>query len=226
MSQLALDLIATVEPTLDNFVAGTNRECLQCLRALAAGERRHRFVYLWGLPGSGRSHLARALGAADPACDAAARSARAPRAAAPRPPLEAFDDVHRLDAGGQAHLFARFIAAAADPRLAIVCTGDRPPLALTLREDLRSRLGAGLVFELRAPDDAGRAQALAGAARERGLQPAPDLIPWLLTHHSRDLRVLMSTLEALDRHALARKRPLTLPLLRDWLAQAGRTAAG
>lgn len=218
MSQLALDLIATVEPTLENFVTGSNQECLACLRALAAGERRHRFVYLWGLPGSGRSHLARALGAAGPAGDHPG--------ARPQPALEAVDDVHRLDTDGQAWLFGRFIAAAADPRLAIVCTGDRPPLALALREDLRTRLGAGLVFELRAPDDAGRAQALARAARERGLQPAPDLIPWLLTHHARDLRVLMSTLEALDRHALARKRPLTLPLLRDWLAQAGGAAGG
>jgi DnaA family protein len=200
MTQLALDLLAGVGPTLENFVAGPNRECLQALRELAAGGRRHRLVYLWGLPGSGRSHLARAL--------------------AGTPLLLAVDDVHRLDAAGQQALFGQFVAAAADPRQAIVTTGDRPPLALALREDLRTRLGAGLVYELRAPDDAGRAQALALAARERGLAPAPEVIAWLLTHHDRDLRVLMSTLEAIDRHALARKRPLTLPLLREWLAQS------
>jgi DnaA family protein len=235
MSQLALDLVGEVEPTLDNFVAGSNRECLQCLRGLLAGERRHRFIYLWGLPGSGRSHLARAMGAAN-------RAGTANRAGAATDPsatladarletddhvqLEAHDDVHLLGADEQARLFARFIAAAADPGLAIVCTGDRPPLALALRDDLRSRLGAGLVFELHAPDDAGRAQALALAARERGLAPAPDLIPWLLTHHARDLRVLMSTLEALDRYALARQRPLTLPLLREWLACQGADPGG
>jgi DnaA family protein len=200
MTQLALDLLGTIAPTLDNFVAGGNRECLQALRALAAGDRRHRFIHLWGLPGSGRTHLARAL--------------------ADVPDLSAVDDVQRLDAAGQQALFARFIAAAADPRQAILTTGDRPPLALALREDLRTRLGAGLVFELRAPDDEARAQALALAARERGLAPAPEVIAWLLTHHDRDLRVLMSTLEAVDRHALARKRPLTLPLLREWLALA------
>ena len=33
MSQLALDLLTRVAPSLDNFVAGSNRECLQRLRA-------------------------------------------------------------------------------------------------------------------------------------------------------------------------------------------------
>jgi len=199
MSQLALDLLARVAPSLDNFVPGSNRECLQRLRALADGERQHRLIYLWGLPGCGRSHLAGALAQA-------------------LPQAWVTDDVQRLDAEGQAALFARFIAAAADPQQVMLSTGDRPPLALQLREDLRTRLGAGLVFELRAPDDAGRAQALAQAARERGLPLPEGVISWLLTHHSRDLRVLMATLEALDRHALARQRAPSLPLLREWLA--------
>jgi DnaA family protein len=201
MSQLALDLLTRVAPSLDNFVAGSNRECLQRLRALADGDRRHRLIYLWGLPGCGRSHLAGALARALPqAC--------------------VVDDVQRLDAGGQTALFGRFLAAAADPDEVVITTGDRPPLALDLREDLRSRLGAGLVFELRAPDDTGRAQALAQAARERGLRLPEGVISWLLTHHARDLRVLMATLEALDRHALARQRAPSLPLLREWLAGA------
>ena len=33
------------------------------------------------------------------------------------------------------------------------------------------------------------------------------------------MRVLLATFEALDRYALARKRPITLPLLREWLAE-------
>lgn len=198
MTQLALDLQAAAPPTLDNFVAGANRECLQRLRDLREGRREQRFVYLWGLPGCGRSHLAKAL--------------------APARALLVVDDVQHLDPDAQLALFSQFLAASADPRCAIVTTGDRPPLALALRDDLRSRLGAGLVFELHTLDDAARAQALAQAARERGVVLSADLIPWLLTHHSRDLRVLLATFDALDRFALARQRPITLPLLREWLA--------
>jgi len=135
------------------------------------------------------------------------------------PSLLVVDDVHRLGPDDQIALFRQFIAAAAQPQRAIVTTGDRPPLALALRDDLRSRLGAGLVFELQVLDDTARALALGQAAQARGVALSADLIPWLLTHHSRDMRVLLATFEALDRYALARKRPLTLPLLREWLAE-------
>ena len=77
MNQLTLDLGAPPPPTFDNFVAGDNLEALASLRRLltasgcrpdhnepargigpAAGSR---FIYLWGLPASGRSHLLHAL---------------------------------------------------------------------------------------------------------------------------------------------------------------------
>jgi len=232
MSQLTLDLLPELAPTLENFIAGANRECLQQLRALRDGQRVHRFIYLWGLPGCGRSHLARALaggqapggqtgssqasgGMADP--DGIEPAGDGTESAAPS--LLVVDDVHRLGPDDQIALFRQFIAAAAQPQRAIVTTGDRPPLALALRDDLRSRLGAGLVFELQVLDDTARALALEQAAQARGVALSADLIPWLLTHHSRDMRVLLATFEALDRYALARKRPITLPLLREWLAE-------
>jgi DnaA family protein len=54
-------------------------------------------------------------------------------------------------------------------------------------------------------------------AAERGVAVAADVVPWLLNHRSRDIRVLLELFDALDRHAFARKRPITLPLLREWL---------
>jgi DnaA family protein len=45
-----------------------------------------------------------------------------------------------------------------------------------------------------------------------------DLIPYMLTHLPRDLRTLVAALDALDAYALARRRALTVPLLREWLA--------
>ena len=247
MSQLTLDLLPELAPTLENFIAGANRECLQQLRALRDGQRVHRFIYLWGLPGCGRSHLARALAgglapagqastgeapgahrsgslasgsqASDVLADAVGIGPAADGTEPAVPSLLVVDDVHRLGPDDQIALFRQFIAAAAQPQRAIVTTGDRPPLALGLRDDLRSRLGAGLVFELQVLDDTARALALGQAAQARGVALSADLIPWLLTHHSRDMRVLLATFEALDRYALARKRPLTLPLLREWLAE-------
>lgn len=264
MTQLALDLHTVAPPTLENFVVGANAECLACLRALAAGERGQRLVYLWGQPGSGRSHLLRALaGGAEltvaPAAAAAAAAADAPtgptgtrpasadmapdmepdmkpdtaagsgaRLLGPQTPLHRFaatpactlylaDDVQRMDAQRQAALFHLINQVRADPAAALVASGDAPPLGLALRDDLRTRLGWGLVFELHLLSDDEKAAALRTVAAERGVPVAADVIPWLLTHRSRDIRVLLALFDALDRHAFSRKRPITLPLLREWL---------
>lgn len=215
MSQLALDLRAVAPPSLDNFVAGSNLECAVLMRRLAQGERSQRFVYLWGLPGSGRSHLLKAISATG-------------RLLGPQSPVHAFafdasctlyaaDDVHAMDAGRQHALFHLFNQVQAAPDAALVTSGDHPPLRLPVREDLRTRLGWGLVFELQLLSDDEKAEALRKVAAERGVVFSPEIVPWLLTHRSRDIRALLEQFDALDRFAFERKRPITLPLVREWL---------
>lgn len=46
---------------------------------------------------------------------------------------------------------------------------------------------------------------------------APDVVPWLLAHTSRDMRALRALFDALDRHAFEQRRALTLPLVREFL---------
>ena len=93
----------------------------------------------------------------------------------------------------------------------------RPLAALSLREDLRTRLGWGLVYEVSPLADADKAEALAAYARGRGFRLADDVIHYLLAHGRRDMSALVGALAALDRHSLATKRPITVPLLRAWL---------
>ena len=54
VKQLAFEFPIPSAPTLDGFVAGRNVELVERLRAFPApaGER---FIYIWGLPGSGRT---------------------------------------------------------------------------------------------------------------------------------------------------------------------------
>jgi len=62
VTQLLLDLKLEQLPTLDNFVAGDNTELIERLQGLADG-RSFDAIYLWGPPGSGKSHLLAATAA-------------------------------------------------------------------------------------------------------------------------------------------------------------------
>ena len=60
--QLLLEIIPAQGPTLAATVPGSNAAAV----AAVAGLERGRALYLWGPPGSGRSHLLRATAGARP----------------------------------------------------------------------------------------------------------------------------------------------------------------
>ena len=198
MQQLPLAISPPAEPAFETFVAGANSEALARVRELATGALRESIVYLWGAPGCGRSHLLRA-------------------AARVNPRLVTADDVETLDATGQHALFIA-INAARDGKGGVLAAGAAPPAGLALREDLRSRLAWGLVYQLKPLTDAQKAQHLRSEAERRGLKLGDDVVGFLLTRMPRDLASLQGVLEVLDRYSLIKQRALTLPLVREALA--------
>ena len=199
MQQLPLGISQQAQPSFDNFVAGPNAEALARVRELASGALGERIVYLWGEPGSGRSHLLRAAARANPS-------------------LVVADDVERLDAGAQQALFIA-INEARDGGPGVLAAGDKPPAQLALRADLSTRLAWGLVYQLAPLSDEDKARHLKTVAAERGLQLSDDIVEYLLTRLPRDMASLQSVVEVLDRYSLMRKRALTLPLVREALAE-------
>ena len=216
MHQLALELGPPPPPTFESFFAGRNAAAFAALRvALQSGER---CIYLWGARGSGKTHLLRAFAAE------AASQGLCTRYAGPGDSIDdragetamAADDVHRLDMVGQIALFDlynRFRTSGGT----LLTAGDRPPAELPLREDLRTRLGSGLVLRLEPLSDDEKAAALSEHAHQRGFRIAPELIEYVLNHVKRDMGTQMAVVEALDRISLERKRPVTLPLVREVL---------
>ena len=66
MRQLPLAISPRQEPRFSNYLAGDNAEALASVRALAEGGLPEAIVYLWGEPGSGRTHLLRAAARENP----------------------------------------------------------------------------------------------------------------------------------------------------------------
>ena len=198
MQQIPLGISPPIEASFGNFVVGPNGEALARVRELAAGNSPERIVYLWGAPGCGRTHLLRAAARANPS-------------------LVVADDVDQLDAAGEQALFVA-INEARDLGAGVLAAGPKPPAQLALRPDLRTRLAWGLVYELLPVGDEDKARHLKGLAEARGLQLSDDILRYLLTRLPRDLASLHRVLEVLDRHSLMRQRALTLPLVKEALA--------
>jgi DnaA-homolog protein len=220
MKQLLLDIRPDAPPTFDGFVAGSNEELLARLRALASGPTKDS-VYIWGKPGCGRSHLLRATALAARQLGREVVFCPGDQAGGeldmPANGLLILDDVQRLGAEAQIALFRAFNSAR-DLRLTLVLSGDAPPLQLALREDLRTRIGSALVFQVHPLDDAGKAEILARHAADRGMRLEREVIDYLLRHGERDVPSLMAVLQALDRVSLERHRNVTIPLLKDVLS--------
>lgn len=195
MKQLLLNIQPPAAPGFDNFIVGQNQEALASLQAVLSGAATTRFIYLWGEPGSGKSHLllaAQSMGA------------------------HIADDVHTLDEESQIILFDTYNQIKAEGGM-LVTAGSHAPTQMGLRDDLATRLAWGLVYQLHPLSDDEKADALRAHARERGMKLPDEVIAYCLRYLRRDLPTLMAVLEALDEWSLTTKKAVTLQSLRKML---------
>jgi DnaA family protein len=223
MRQIALDIGLARGPTLASFCAGPNEAALKHLQLWIGSPTRSPVpTYLWGPAASGKTHLLKAV----------AESLREQGAAAgwldpnvADPPefsdqwsVVLLDDVHLYTAVQQHTAFNWFVNAQTLQR-GVLAAGAVPPADLKLREDLRTRLGWGHVFQLQVLSEPERRAVLRQAADARGVFLGDEVMDFMLTRFSRDLGHLMQLLEHLDGYALQTKRAITIPLLKSMLEE-------
>ncbi len=250
--QFALDLSHSHQPTLENFLPGGDIALLSTLQKLVEEWKtssiqkkqankeyplNHRWIYWWGSAGSGRSHLLRALNIAaenhglkhfflqanEPVSWIHLEETISRIAESDQTAVITVDDVDYLDEKLLGSLFRILNIVQASQTLYIFMSGNQAPSNLQIREDVRTRLGWGLVFQTQLLSDNEKIQALEGAAKARGLVLSSDVLPWLLNRFYRDMPNLMALLDALDAYSLETKRPVTLPLVRDLLQIGNQT---
>ena len=222
MRQIPLPIGTEPARSFDNFMPGANAPALAHLLALSTASAP---VYLWSAAGSGKTHLLQALvhrfhdEGARTACFGA--SDPAPWVHDEHWSLIVLDDCERFDPDQQQAAFALF-AQAANQGVAVVAAGRLPPVDLPLREDLRTRLAWGHVFALQPLNEPEVRSVLRREADHRGVFLSDEVMDHLLTRFARDLKHLMALLERLDEFSLATKRAITVPLLKQMLAEDER----
>jgi DnaA-homolog protein len=217
MKQLLLELHPPQTPTLANFSIGQNQELLHVLQQFAARTSRETFLYLWGTAATGKTHLLQALAAApDARLISANQSHSAEFNYSPETQLYLLDNCELLNEQHQIDAFALFNQIRERGGF-LISSAAMPPAILPVREDFRTRMGWGLIYQLHPLTDADKISALQSIAQARDWRLASGVIPYLITHYRRDMRSLTGVLEALDNYSLETKRPMNLPLLRDIL---------
>lgn len=223
--QLTLGISLGSDLILDNFVAGSNAALVRQVQSLDSSPQ---FIYAWGERAAGKTHL---LHAACHACASGEQRVALLPLSNTRDwqpamlegwdafDLVALDDVHAV--AGQAEwerqLFTLYNSLR-DAGKSLLVAADRPPAALAeMLPDLRSRLGAMLVYQLHPLDDEGRLDALSRKAQARGMELPEEVGRYLLARVSRDMRDLNALLDALDAASLAQQRRLTIPFVRKQL---------
>lgn len=218
MQQLLLNLDTGNLPSFDTYLTGRNGEVVHLLREIANRTSREHFVYLWGDTATGKTHLLKALSQFSPARYIPADASETDYCYSPECDLYLVDDCELLDAEKQIATFNLFNQVRENNGY-MITSGPCTPLALDLRDDLKSRLCWGLVYQILSLSDEEKMAALNEQAKQRGFTISPGVLPYLITHYQRDMHSLSMILDALDRYSLQTKRTITLPLLHDLLQQ-------
>ncbi|WP_284281932.1 HdaA/DnaA family protein [Limnobacter litoralis] len=215
MQQLLLDVFTPPKPNLGNFLVGKNAQVLHSLHALAQPSPANRLIYLYGPPGCGKSHLLK--GAAELLGAGVLKGADRFVFKSATPTL-IVDDIDQLTPYSQVQLFNACNAhLAGEKPVNIVMGSTYHPAELKIRDDLRTRISAGLCWRVEPLTDEEKFNALQAVARGRGLELSEEVVEYALRYFQRDMGSLMAVMDGLDRFSLEQHKPVSVHLLRHWM---------
>jgi chromosomal replication initiation ATPase DnaA len=127
--------------------------------------------------------------------------------------------IDNAEARDEIELFTAWNDAQARRRPLLIIADAPPPVWSTALPDLRSRLNATPHVAFGDPDEALMHRLVASQLERRGLVASPELIAYLVPRVERSHRALLALVDRLDAASLSRRRPITVPLAREVLAQ-------
>lgn len=225
--QLALKVDLKDDATLSSYWPGDNKEVIDTLlhHQRPTSEL---FVYLWGQPGVGKTHLIQ--GACHQATSQNKEAVYFPLKSMryradifmglEQLSLVCLDDIEAIvgDLKWEEAIFHLYNRLRANGTPLLI-SAQNPPHQLKVNlADLSSRLAWGLTYHIKPLCDEQKLQALTLRAMNRGLELPRDVGRFLLARCERNMGELYSILDQLDRASLIAQRRLTIPFVKHVLS--------
>jgi DnaA-homolog protein len=229
LNQLTLALRLRERAVFSSFVAGPNLVAVEQLLAIAGGSLEGMF-WLSGPAGVGKSHLLQAVCALarELPTEASYLSLAQLQQFGPdaldgwhSARIVALDEVARVvgDRNWEQRLFGLY-REVEERGASLLAAAIEPPLSLRFSlPDLASRFAAATLITLRPLDDTAQREALRLRAAARGLELPEETALYLQRRYPRDLSTLYELLDQIDDAAFRAQRRLTVPFIREVLAQ-------
>ena len=216
------------ETTFENFYPGKNHILFQLIKNFS--EQPNIFcAYLWGASGAGKTHLLQA------ACSDKNQKAHYSAAYLPLAHLKnsspellkeleslslvCIDDIDAIsqNPAWEEALFHFYNNMQANHNHLILSSTISPQNLAIQLPDLKSRIAASFVIEIKPLSDEEKLAVLKTRAQIRGFDLSEEAMEFLINHFPRDMTKLIDMLNQLDEASLTEKRRITIPLIKKVL---------
>ncbi len=220
MNQLGLPITLDSKMLLENLVG--NQQILDFINQLYFQDHSAE-IYVYGETGKGKTHLLQGA-----ISRALAKKKNGMYIDCNEPmPEHVIDYIDQLDWIGidninqidsqQQHLFFDLYNRAKLSEISIIVSGPTAPSSLSIMKDLKTRLGLATVFELEELNDDLTKEVLKNQMNERNLTIETKVYEYLFKHYSRNVNILISAINLLDRTSLQSKQGITIPFVKKTL---------
>ena len=220
MNQLGLPISLNTSMLLESFVA--NKELLRLINQLFVDENSSE-VFIYGASGQGKTHVLQ--GAVLKALELDKNAIYIDCSESfPEHILDfidqinfiSFDNVHLISSKNQEIFFDSYNQAR-QSQILILVSADSLPSDLEVMKDIKTRLSLAAVYKLEELNDELIMRVIDSQMSQRNLSINSGVYEYLFKNYSRDLKLLLATLNDLDKASLQAKKAISITFVRKFL---------
>ena len=225
--QLALQFEFQANQSFSTFYSGDNEEIINHLQQICISDEQQLFI--WGDVGTGKTHLLQASSQEANKSGKTSFYFSLSLNTLPDPSmldglenydLVCFDNIDQI--AGDTHweqAFFNFYNLHRDANNSLILSAPCPPKFIAIQlPDLKTRMNWGLTLKLKPLADEQQLNALIYKANDLGFEIPVNVGRFLITRYARDLPSIWKLLDKIEQATLVAKRKLTIPFLKQIMA--------